>query len=117
MGPAGGQLPLPVHLDRPAQETIIRGGTGENYSILYNDIAAAYQNALRWQVAGTTDNADCARDILNAWSATLTTVTGNADRFLAAGIYGWQFANAAELMRGYDGFDLGRFQQMMVDVF
>ncbi|MGW3568418.1 alginate lyase family protein [Streptomyces sp. NPDC000941] len=99
------------------QATIIRGGTGENYGILYNDIHAAYQNALRWKIAGTTAHGDTARDILNAWSATLTTVTGNADRFLAAGIYGYQFANAAELMRGYSGFDLDRFKRMMLGVF
>jgi Alginate lyase len=99
------------------QATIVRGGTGENYGILYNDIHAAYQNALRWRIGGTTAHGDRARDILNAWSATLTTITGNADRFLAAGIYGWQFANAAELMRGYSGFDLARFQRMMLNVF
>jgi len=99
------------------QATIIRGGTGENYGILYNDIHAAYQNALRWNIAGTRANADTAVKILNAWSATLTTVTGNADRFLAAGIYGYQFANAAELMRGYSGFDLDRFKTMMLNVF
>ncbi|WP_405906398.1 alginate lyase family protein [Streptomyces sp. NBC_00828] len=97
--------------------TIVRGGTGQNYATLYNDIHAAYQNALRWKIAGTKANGDTARDILNAWSATLTTVTGNADRFLAAGIYGYQFANAAELMRGYDGFDLARFQKMLLNVF
>ncbi|MET9271477.1 alginate lyase family protein [Kribbella sp. NPDC003557] len=99
------------------QATIVRGGTGENYGILYNDIHAAYQNALRWWVQGSTAHGDCARDILNAWSATLTTVTGNADRFLAAGIYGYQFANVAELMRGYSGFDLTRFKTMMLNVF
>jgi hypothetical protein len=99
------------------QATIIRGGTGENYGILYNDIHAAYQNALRWWVQGTTAHGDCARNILNAWSAKLTTVTGNADRFLAAGIYGYQFANVAELMRGYSGFDLARFKTMMLNVF
>ncbi|MFJ5228124.1 alginate lyase family protein [Streptomyces sp. NPDC088400] len=99
------------------QATVIRGGTGENYGTLYNDIHAAYQNALRWKIGGTGAHGDTARDILNAWSATLTTVTGNADRFLAAGIYGWQFAQAAELMRGYSGFDLDRFRRMMVNVF
>ncbi|WP_328993381.1 alginate lyase family protein [Kribbella sp. NBC_01245] len=99
------------------QATIIRGGTGQNYGILYNDIHAAYQNALRWSVQGSSAHGDCARDILNAWSATLTTVTGNADRFLAAGLYGYQFANVAELMRGYPGFDLARFKTMLLNVF
>ncbi|KAB8162032.1 cell wall anchor protein [Streptomyces sp. 3MP-14] len=102
--------------ERPTA-TIIRGGDGQNYPQLYNDVHAAYQNALRWKVSGDTAHGDKARDILNAWSGTLTTVTGNADRFLASGIYGYQFANAAEIMRGYDGFDLGRFQTMLMDVF
>jgi hypothetical protein len=43
-----------------ATATIIRGGDGQNYSLLYNDIAAAYQNALRWKVGGTEANAVCA---------------------------------------------------------
>jgi hypothetical protein len=99
------------------QATVIRGGTGQNYQIMYNDIHAAYQNALRWKIAGETAHGDAASDILNAWSAALTTLTGNADRYLASGIYGMQFANAAELMRDYPGFDLERFTQMMLGVF
>ena len=99
------------------QATIIRGGTGQNYGILYNDIHAAYQNALRWWITGSTAHGDTARNILNAWSATLTSIGGNADRFLAAGLYGYQFANVAELMRGYSGFDLARFKTMMLNVF
>ena len=100
-----------------ATATIIRGGTGQNYSLLYNDIAAAYQNALRWKVGGTEANAVCAANILNAWSRTLTSIGGDADRFLAAGLYGWQFANACELMRDYSGFDLAAAQELMANVF
>ncbi|MFI0446865.1 alginate lyase family protein [Actinomadura sp. 6N118] len=99
------------------QATVVRGGVGQNYTVLYNDIHAAYQNAIRWKVGGRTAHADCARDILNAWSSKLTQVTGNADRFLAGGIYGWQFAAAGELMRGYPGFNLDAFRDMMVNVF
>jgi hypothetical protein len=98
--------------------TVYRGsGTPENYGQLYNDIAAAYQNALRWKITGDTAHATCAANILNAWSATLTKIDGNADRFLASGIYGYEIANAAELMRGYSAFNLGRFQTMMKNVF
>ncbi|MDJ1134944.1 alginate lyase family protein [Streptomyces iconiensis] len=107
---AAGWAPRPV-------ETVVRGGAGQNYAQLYHDIHAAYQNALRYRVGGTAEHGDTAREILNAWSGTLKGVAGNADRFLASGLYGWQFANAAELMRGYDGFDLGRFQSMLTTVF
>ncbi|MEV7425616.1 alginate lyase family protein [Streptomyces sp. NPDC091212] len=98
-------------------ETVIRGGDGENVGTLANDVHAAYQNALRWKVTGDKAHGDTARDILNAWSETFTTLGGNADRFIAAGIHGYQFANAAEIMRGYEGFDLARFQKMMLAVF
>jgi len=97
--------------------TVIRGGTGQNYAQFYLDVHAAYQNALRWRITGEAAHGDTARDILNAWSGTLTAVNGNADRFLAAGIYGYQFANAAELLRGYAGFDLARAQQLLKTVF
>ncbi|MEO3752418.1 alginate lyase family protein [Streptomyces sp. B6B3] len=102
---------------RPLAEVYRGSGWEQNYPVLYNDIAAAYQNALRYQVSGSTAHGDCARDILNAWSSTLRVLNGSADRFLLAGLQGWQFANAAELMRGYPGFELGRFQDMMVNVF
>jgi hypothetical protein len=89
----------------------------QNYWILYNDIHAAYQNALRYHVSGDSAHADTAVAILNAWSAKLTKVFGNADRWLAAGIYGYQAANAAELVRDHKDFQLERFQKMLVDVF
>ena len=79
--------------------TVIRGGTGENYSLLYDDIAAAYACALRWYISGDTAYADKAVEIVNAWSYMLTNITGTSDKSLASGIYGYEFANAAEIMR------------------
>jgi hypothetical protein len=100
------------------QTTVYRGaGSPQNYATLYNDIHAAYQNALRHHVGGDGAHADTAVAILNAWSARLTSLAGSADRFLAAGLYGYQFANAAELVRDHPDFDLARFQEMLTKVF
>jgi hypothetical protein len=107
------------YVARPA-DTVIRGGTGQNYPQLYNDIAAAYQLALRWKISGDVAYANKSIDIMNQWSATLKHLTGNADRFLAAGIYGYQFANVAEIMRTYSGWaaaDFTRFKNMMLNEF
>lgn len=100
-----------------ATATVIRGGTGDNVSLMYRDVAAAYQHALIWKITGNKAHGDKAVEILNAWSATNTTLTGNADRYLASGLFGYQFANAAEIMRDYPGFNLKRFQNYMLNVF
>jgi hypothetical protein len=90
---------------RPA-DTVFRGtGTPENYANLYNDIAAAYANALYWRLTGDTTHAQAAARILDAWSAKLKVIDGTSDKYLAAGIYGYELANAVELMRGYTGWD------------
>ncbi|MER6284261.1 alginate lyase family protein [Streptomyces sviceus] len=100
------------------QATVYRGaGSPQNYATLYNDIHAAYQNGLRHHVGGDSAYADTAVSILNAWSAKLTSLQGSADRFLAAGLYGYQFANAAELVRDHPDFELSRFQEMLTKVF
>ncbi len=100
------------------QRTVYRGaGSPQNYATLYNDIHAAYQNALRHHVSGEDVYADTAVTILNAWSAELTSLAGSADRFLAAGLYGYQFANAAELVRDHPDFDLASFQELLTKVF
>ncbi|MGF7039076.1 RICIN domain-containing protein [Mucilaginibacter lappiensis] len=102
-------------------DTVYRGsGSPQNYSKLYNDIAAAYQNALRWKINGDVACGNKAVTIMNAWSSTLTAIGGSADRWLAAGIYGYEFANAAEIMRDYSGWsatDFTRFKNMMLNVF
>lgn len=84
------------------------------------DSAAAYQNALMWAVTGERANADKARDLLNAWSASLTMITG-ADGPLGAGLQAFKFVNAAELLRhtGYDGWadaDIARCERSFLDV-
>lgn len=95
----------------------------DNSALLFMDVAAAYACALRWKVTGNTAYADKAVQIMNAWSSTLTKISwsdGKFDGFLAAGLQGYQFANAGEIMRDYAGWaaaDFARFQTMMLNVF
>ncbi|MBW8899377.1 MAG: alginate lyase family protein, partial [Massilia sp.] len=105
------------------QTAIYRGSDGvhaENYWILYNDVAAAYACALRYKVSGDVNYANKAVSIMNGWSSTLTTIGGDSNSQLAAGLYGYEFANAGEIMRTYTGWpaaDFARFQNMMKAVF
>jgi hypothetical protein len=105
------------------QANIYRGYDGvhaENYAILFNDIAAAYQCALRYQVSGDPNYANKAVEIMNAWSETLTNIGGTSDRYLAAGIYGYEFANVGEMMSCYGGWsntEKTAFKNMMLTVF
>lgn len=85
----------------------------ENYPDLYNDAAAAYALAVRWKVSNETAYADTAVDILNQWAQTLTTINGTGDKYLASGIYGYQLANAAEIVRDYSGWDIGSFYNLV----
>lgn len=70
----------------------IRKGEAES------DALAAYQNALMWAVTGKKNHAHKAISILNSWTQKLKKV-GGIDGVLAAGLQGFMFANAAELMR------------------
>lgn len=99
-------------------ETIVRGGgNGENYINAARGATMAYQNALRWKIDGTESNAKAAVRILMDWCNTTKAISGNSDQCLAVGLYGYQFAQAAELMRDYDGWsreDFAKFQQWML---
>ncbi|KAH9882960.1 hypothetical protein J1614_000326 [Plenodomus biglobosus] len=120
-------LPLAQPTRPPiAVATLTRGidpvdrGLPQNYPNAYRDAHAAYQLTIRWLVTDDTKFADAAVKILNAWSSTLTTIRGNSDRFLAVGLYGYQFANAGELLRTYPGWtrpDQEKFGAMLNDIF
>ncbi|KAH6646153.1 chondroitin AC/alginate lyase [Truncatella angustata] len=89
------------------QETICRGSGSdctENYASLFRDASAAYVNAVYWRTTGSTAHADAAGGILDAWSSTAKYINGSSDKFLASGLYGYQLANAGEILRDYEGW-------------
>lgn len=102
-------------------ETVVRGGgSGQNYMNCARGAAMAYQNALRWKIGGTKENADAAVRIMMAWANGCKALGGDTNVSLAAGIYGHEFANAAELMRDYEGWsaeDFAKFKQWIIKVF
>ncbi len=92
-------------------ETIVRGGSsGQNYLNAARGATMAYQNALRWKIDGTEANAKAAVRILMAWANTCKLVSGDSNWALAAGLYGYEFAQAAELMRDYEGWSRDDFE-------
>ncbi|KAF8430419.1 chondroitin AC/alginate lyase [Tirmania nivea] len=98
----------------------LNAGCNQNYRQLFNDIAAAYALAIRWKVTHNAAYGTAAVKVLNAWAKTMTTITGSSDRFLAAGLYGYQLANAAEIMRdfpGYSGSDQKAMKTLLRNVF
>ncbi|MDR1121861.1 MAG: alginate lyase family protein [Dysgonamonadaceae bacterium] len=100
-------------------ERIVRGGSGENYMNAARGAAMAYQNALRWKISGDAAYAERAILILNSWAATCKAVGGDTNQSLASGLYGYAFANAAELMRDYEGWnpaEFKKFQEWMLYV-
>ncbi|KAF6804704.1 hypothetical protein CSOJ01_09993 [Colletotrichum sojae] len=106
-----------------ATDVVCRGGAGrecnpENYAVLFRDAAAAYANAVHWRVSGEEAHAEAAARILDAWSSTLKEIHGSSDKFLASGIYGYQLANAGEILRGWSGWKgLPALIKMLNDVF
>lgn len=105
---------------------LIRGGGSreepepDNYGAAFRDAAAAFQTAIRWKVTGDAAYAEKSIQILNAWANTCTSISGDSNKALGAGIYGNQFANAAEIMRDYEGWsveDFTVFKKWIVDVF
>jgi len=63
-----------------------------------SDANAAYQNAIMWYITGDKRHAEKAKEIINAWSATLKTISGK-DAVLMAGLGPFKIINAAEIIR------------------
>lgn len=109
-----------------ATEKLIRGGNTiwesepDNYNNAGNQAHAAYHYALAWKITGDEGYANAAINILNTWASTCKSLNGDPNVSLASGLYGYQFANAGELMRDYQGWnreDFAAYQKWMVDVF
>lgn len=92
------------------------GGGGENYIRLARDCARAYQLALRFHGSGEARFARQAVRILNAWADGHLEWAGDSNVCLRAGLYGYQLACAAELLRDFPGWeraDFRRFQDYL----
>ena len=91
-----------------------------NYIRLARDCAKAYQLALRFHGSGKEVFARKAVEILNAWASIHERWDGDSNVKLRAGLYGCQFACAAELLRDYEGWsrpDFDKFRHYMRDRF
>jgi hypothetical protein len=84
-----------------------------------SDANAAYQCAIRWCITGNRAYADKAKAIINAWSETLTNITGR-DAVLMAGLGPFKMVNAAELLRytdaGWSSADVQRAERNFCEV-
>ena len=92
-------------------EVIERSSNGGNYMNAARGAAMAYQNALRWKIEDNQACAKAAVRILMQWARVTKRIGGDSNYALASGIYGYQFAQAAELMRDYDGWSREDFKE------
>ena len=103
-----------------------------NFTNAANDAKAAYQLALRYQLGDEADYAAAAVNVLNAWATTnkgifrlvdseknYTNNIPDPNEYLIL-IQAYQFANAAELLKGYNGWaaaDQAKFNTWMKETF
>lgn len=89
----------------------------DNYANAMNDVAAAYQLGLRWQITGDNNYANAATNILNQWATVCTNLCGDPNIALLS-FYGYEFACAAENLRTYTNWtaaDFRKFQAWMTN--
>ena len=103
----------------PVENIIRGGGSSQNYINAARGATIAYQNALRWKIEGNEACAKHAVDVLMAWANICKGIGGDSNFALAGGLYGYEFAQAAELMRDYEGWkakDFETFKRWMLDL-
>ena len=99
-----------------------------NYTALMNDAAAAYQLALRYQISGDSQYAESSIANLNAWNDNckgILRMEGYTNNIPDPNLYliniqAYQMANAAELLRDYEGWDsedFNEYKEWMKDCF
>ena len=104
---------------RPNVERGARNKPDIGSSEFIRDGNAAYTHALLWVLTDQRAHAIKASEIINAWSATLKTVS-NHDARLLIGMVGHHYCNAAELLKhSWDGWtpaEQTKFRQMLLEV-
>ena len=98
---------------------IVRGSTGNNYTRSQQDAQLIYTLTMIWHLTGNTNYANRAVQIANVWSD-LIGLQGDSNVSLAAGICGYLFASAGELLSTYPGWaeaDKQAYKDMMMRVF
>lgn len=87
---------------------------------LSSDSQMAYHCAVMWFITGNKSYADKSIEIINQWSATITSLTGGDDMLMSAW-YGFNLVNAAEILRytdsGWNQSDIARAEDMFRNVF
>lgn len=98
----------------------VRNNPNIGSSDMSRDAAAAYAHALLWSLTQQEAHATKAIEILNAWAATLKSVSGH-DAQLLVGMDGIAFCNAAELIRHtsphWQAEDQKQFERMLRQIF
>lgn len=84
-----------------------------------SDANAAYQNAIMWCITSNKAYAEKAKEIINAWSGTLKSITGK-DAVLMAGLGPFKMVNAAEIIRhtnaGWSAHDINQAEKNFKEV-
>ncbi len=109
---------------RPQPHAHVERGPSNNPDIgsseFTADANASYRHALLWALTGNEAHAEKTAEILNAWSSTLQSVA-NHDARLLVGMDGFDFCNAAELLKhtwdGWPQSDQMRFEKMLREIF